>query len=129
MQCLPASGVSLLWGRKRNAGPCAIHSVTEPRETMEIFAAIYGPMILAYAVACHACLVQTQKIDVRLERLKLDLQSSTAAGDSDGIARIVEELRFVMTVKEKITGFKTIEKIEKELRYRRLPDESSSRHT
>ena len=96
---------------------------------MEIFAAIYGPMILAYAVACHACLVQTQKIDARLERLKLDLQSSSAAGDSDGIARIVEELRFVMTVKEKITGFKTIEKIEKELRYRRLPDESSSRHT
>lgn len=90
---------------------------------MEIFAAIYGPLIFAYVVACHACLVQAQKIEARLERLKLDLQSAMASDDSDGIARTLEELRFVLTLKEKITGFKTMEKIEKELRSQsRSPD-------
>lgn len=83
-----------------------------------VYAAVYIPMILAYIVSCRACLVQAQKIDARLERLKLDLQSS---GDSDEIAKLREELRFVLTVKEKITGWKTLETIEKELRSQARP--------
>ncbi|MDQ3233735.1 MAG: hypothetical protein M3Q07_18100 [Pseudobdellovibrionaceae bacterium] len=85
---------------------------------MDTFGAFYGIIIFIYVITDHSRAVQVQMIDVRIERLKLDLQSCMDASDEKGVMAKREDIRFALAVKEKITGWSNIDRIESEIRNR-----------
>jgi hypothetical protein len=83
---------------------------------MEAFATVYSIVTFCYVLANYSRAIQVQTIDVRIERLKLHLQSCMDVNDQIGISERRAEIQIALAVKEKITGWGTIESIETKIR-------------